>query len=588
MKQKSPKLLLLFLFLMVAVPAEGSEYYVSTVGSDQNAGNFSSPWGSIQYAVDRASPGDTIRVRGGSYNEAIVFSRSGSSAGYITLKNYGAETPVMDGTGINANNFEGLLKFEDIAYVKVVGFELRNLTTTNSGTTPAGIWVTGTSHHLEIRNNLIHSIKNTANNGNAHGIAVYGDNGESEDTSIHDIVIDGNEIRDCILGWSESLVLNGNVKNFVVSNNIIHDNNNIGIDFIGYEGVCGNTALDRARDGVCSGNTVFNIDTSTNPAYQGDTSGDGIYVDGGTRIVIERNIVHHCNIGIEIASEHSGKNSSYITVENNFVYQNLIMGIAMGGYDTKRGSTQHCKIVNNTCYHNDTAQDGNGELCLQYDTQYNEIKNNIFFSNAQNLFISNMFSANTGNTVDYNIYYGSGSANDPQWQWKDVVYNSFSSWQNATGNDQNGLFSDPRLENPESGDLHIRSDSPAIDRGVAVAGLVDDIDGDIRPMGNGVDMGADEAQTAMVLYVATIEGRGGHSPCYRSIGNALEAAGTGCVIKISSGLFEENFTLNKAADLTLDGGWGSSFETQTSNTTFIKSPRVLKGSLTFKMVTIKP
>ncbi len=587
-KKRSLGLLILFLPLATPVFAEGAEYYVSTVGNDHDAGTLASPWRSIQYAVDRASPGDTISVRGGSYSEALVFSRSGSEAGYIILKNYGAETPVIDGTGINANDFEGLLKFEDIEYVKVIGFELRNLTTTNSGTTPAGIWVTGASHHLEIRNNLIHSIKNTANNGNAHGIAVYGDNGDSDDTSIHDLVIDGNEIRDCILGWSESLVLNGNVRDFVVSNNIIHDNNNIGIDFIGYEGVCDNTELDRARDGVCSGNTVYNIDTSTNPAYQGDTSGDGIYVDGGTRIVIEKNIVHHCNIGIEIASEHSGKSSSDITVKNNFVYQNLIMGIAMGGYDTRRGSTQNCKIVNNTCYHNDTAQDGNGELCLQYDTRDNEIKNNIFFSNSQNLFISNMFLANTGNTVDYNIYYGTGSANDPQWQWKDVQYDSFSSWQNATGNDKNSLYSDPRLQNPESGDLHIQTDSPAIDRGVAVAGLADDIDGDIRPMGAGMDVGADEAQMTTVLYVATVEDCGGNSPCYQTIRNAVEAAATGCVIKISSGLFEESITLNKTADLTLEGGWNPSFESQTSNTTFIKSPSVLKGSLTLKMVTVKP
>jgi len=32
------------------------------------------------------------------------------------------------------------------------------------------------------------------------------------------------------------MVLNGNVEKFVVSNNVVHDNDNIGIDFIGYEG----------------------------------------------------------------------------------------------------------------------------------------------------------------------------------------------------------------------------------------------------------------------------------------------------------------------------------------------------------------
>lgn len=34
------------------------------------------------------------------------------------------------------------------------------------------------------------------------------------------------------------------------------------------------------------------------------------YVDGGTRILIERNIVHDVDYGIELASEHSGGNTT--------------------------------------------------------------------------------------------------------------------------------------------------------------------------------------------------------------------------------------------------------------------------------------
>ena len=54
-------------------------------------------------------------------------------------------------------------------------------------------------------------------------------------------------------------MLNGNVTGFEVTNNRVHDNNNIGIDFIGFEGTCPDPALDRARDGVCRGNVVWNI-----------------------------------------------------------------------------------------------------------------------------------------------------------------------------------------------------------------------------------------------------------------------------------------------------------------------------------------
>src|SRR5207302_909819 len=72
---------------------------------------------------------------------------------------------------------------------------------------------------------------NTSNSGNAFGIAVYG----SSTTPATDIVIDSNNVHDLKTGSSESVVLNGNVTNFQVTNNTVHDNNNIGIDFIGFE-----------------------------------------------------------------------------------------------------------------------------------------------------------------------------------------------------------------------------------------------------------------------------------------------------------------------------------------------------------------
>ena len=435
---------IIFLLLMaVPVIAEAADYYVATDGDNGNEGSVASPWRNIQYAVDTVVPPDTIYVRGGVYSELITFNRSGSAAGgYITLRNYPVETPVVDGTGIGVSSNTGLIYLENISYVKIIGFELRNLTTSKSDAVPAAIWIFGASHHIEIKDNLVHSIQNLSADGNAHGIALYGDNATA---SINNILIDRNEIKDCVLGWSESLVLNGNIENFVVSNNTIHDNNNIGIDFIGHEGVCSVASLDRARDGVCIGNVVYNIDTSTNPAYAGDRCGNGIYVDGGTNITVERNIVHQCNIGIEIASEHKDKSTSHITVKNNFVYNNDIMGISLGGYDRNRGSTKHCKIINNTCYKNDTDRAGNGELCLQYDTQNNEIMNNIFYATNQNLFISNQYSTNTGNQIDYNIYYSPGGADGSEWQWKGNSYDSFSAWQSTTGNDGNGIYSDPEL-----------------------------------------------------------------------------------------------------------------------------------------------
>jgi len=55
--------------VLAAAPAgaAGSEIHVSTRGSDGNAGTATSPLRTVQAAADRAKPGTTIRVHGGTY-----------------------------------------------------------------------------------------------------------------------------------------------------------------------------------------------------------------------------------------------------------------------------------------------------------------------------------------------------------------------------------------------------------------------------------------------------------------------------------------------------------------------------------------
>src|SRR4029077_12731893 len=81
--------------------------------------------------------------------------------------------------------------------------------------------------HGELRRNRIHDIRGR----NAMGITVFA----TEPTAISDLVIDGNEVYDCDPAPSEALTLNGNVDWFQVTNNVVRDVNNIGIDAIGGE-----------------------------------------------------------------------------------------------------------------------------------------------------------------------------------------------------------------------------------------------------------------------------------------------------------------------------------------------------------------
>ena len=164
----------------------------------------------------------------------------------------------------------------------------------------------------------------------------------------------------------------------MVKDNIVHDNDNIGIDFIGFEGY---GSPDQARNGSCIRNTVYNINFANNTNYQGIKMADGIYVDGGTNIIIERNTVYNCNLGIEVASEHGGHTTDYITVRSNTIYNSDVGGLFFGGYDDTVGAAANCTFTNNTLYNNNIDNQGwGGEIVMQWYCTNNVVKNNVIYA----------------------------------------------------------------------------------------------------------------------------------------------------------------------------------------------------------------
>jgi len=415
----------------------------------------------VAAGVGAAQAGDRVTVRAGIYNEAVTFGRSGSAAaGFITLQ--GDLGAILDGTGKSGAGITILNK----NYIRVIGMTVRNF---RSGNTPIGISVEGSSSSIELRNNLVHNIENPT--GNAHGIAFYG----TAATPMTGIVVEGNEIRNCRLGQSEALVLNGNVNGFSVARNIVHDNDNIGIDFIGFEGT-GPVGQDQARNGTCVDNVVYNISSASNPTYGGERSADGVYVDGGRDIVIERNKIDTCDIGVEVASEHGGKTTSNITVRNNFISRSYQGNVLMGGYASSRGNASNVVVVHNTTY-----QGTFGEIVLQYNCDAITIKNNILCAKSGQSYISNDGGNNTNVRVENNIYFGASSSSP----------GSFP--------DAHARFVNPLLVSPLT-NLHLLIGSPAIGAGInlgldaqgqQVSG-VSDIDGMPRVQGGAVDIGAHE------------------------------------------------------------------------------------------------
>lgn len=501
---------------LLAQPAFGSTYYVSTSGLDTNSGAISSPWRTIQHAASTVKAGDTVFVRAGVYNEIVSPPTSGTaSAGPITFSSYPGELATIDGTGLTIpNNQWGLVTLENISYVVVNGFEIRNYSTSSTKNVPIGIYIFGAGTNVQITNNHIHNIATTAKGcaANAFGMTVYGTQAPN---SIDNLIVSGNEINNTTTGCSETLSVDGNVENFTITGNLIHDDNNIAIGAIGYEGVapkgsmCGAELCDRARNGEISLNTVYNITSNANPAYGSGTNNksfgaDGIYIDGGTQIVIERNLVHNTDIGIEISSENPGKaaagveKADYITTRNNVIYQSNSVGITIGGYAKGKGGTDHCDIVNNTLYDNDTAKTGEGEFQIQWYATNNIFENNILYAGAQGLFVYDYTTSESSPVaLDYNLYYSTVGASKGTWTWQKKTYTGFPAYLTGTGLDSHS----PPFLNPEfislasPPNLDIESTSPAenagTNLGAAIVGTVD-FAGNPRVQGGAINIGAYE------------------------------------------------------------------------------------------------
>jgi hypothetical protein len=491
-------LVLLLVSVSGAFGQPNSSFYVSTTGDDSNPGTQTAPWRTVQHAADTVRAGATVNVREGVYEELVTIKASGNATdGYITFRSYPGETAVLDAEHLAPGSRSAILTIHDKSYVRVVGFEIRNFHTAEHRLTPLGISVMGAGSHIELLKNNVHHIEQTfdgrdgpGHGANGFGIAVYGTDAK---TPISELVIDGNEVHHLKTGSSESLVVNGNVTNFRITHNVVHDNNNIGIDVIGYERTAPDPAVDQARDGVVSGNLVYNITSRGNPAYGNDENSDGIYVDGGTRILIEQNVIHDVDFGIELASEHKDRATSYITARNNLIYHGHTAGVSIGGYAPERGHTEHSTVVNNTLYDNDTSGTGSGEFQMQWNMADNIFANNIVYAGRRCLIAVNKSQVDKNRppvAIDHNLYYCASGSTASTWGATSGTVTGFDNYVQSTGSDRHSRFLDPHFVDAPK-DFHLRADSPAIAAGTldgAPVGTLD-LEGAPRVKSGSIDIG---------------------------------------------------------------------------------------------------
>jgi hypothetical protein len=419
--------------------AAGNIYYVATNGSDSASGSQSAPWKTIQKAATVARAGDTVYVRGGTYNEKVVVQNSGSAGNFITFSAQPGETVTIDVSGVNmTEDIQGGFTISEISYVQVIGFRVVNSKSTGKG--GFGI-VCYMSDHCVIKNNYTYNTYHS-------GIIVR---------SSANVTVDGNEVELANNDGSQEMITIARSEFVTVTNNHVHHG---GPGNNGGEGI---DVKNGSHDILVKGNRVHHVSRA------------GIYVDAYDEytynITIEGNLVYaNERSGIAIEAENNGSLLKNVSIINNIVYSNVRTGIILG--DWGYGHLENIFIVNNTVAENGIGN-GHGGIGL-----WNGRAKNVKA-------VNNILSGNGSFTIE---------AQGTPLSEITISHNLFDGFRNG-GNEERGtnyVMGEAGFTNASAADFSLRAASPAIDAGTATNAPVRDIAGTTRPNAAAHDIGAYE------------------------------------------------------------------------------------------------
>ena len=226
-------------------------------------------------------------------------------------------------------------------------------------------------------------------------------------------------------------------------------------------------------------NSLFEYTAGIGPEYYIG----GIDIHGGSNWIIRGNTFKNIISPDTAVAEHA-VHIWDAPASNNLVEKNLIIncdrGIGFGLGD--RGNSGGI-IRNNMIYH----AAGNGSFVdvpigLETSPNTQVYNNTIYLANNYPNAIEYRFTATTGVTVKNNLANKAVLARDgATGTASNNITNAQSSW----------------FTNVSQGDLHLANGTTSANNaGTTVSGLTDDYDGNTRPQGGGIDIGADEYVTS--------------------------------------------------------------------------------------------
>ena len=496
-------------------------YYIANDGSDSNDGqSLSNPWQSIAKANQTLQPGDTVCLRGGTYDEVIEPYNSGTAGNKITYTNYQDENAIVrgvpDGVIVVSIGWKVNGNWDPKSYVVIDGLTIRGEYFTgyvDGFGYPRNVFVYGDqSGHNEIRNLTIIK-EDPVGTVQKYGRMEYGIGVSKASNNI----VENNYIE----GMSRiGIIGGGSGRNNIFRNNTILNSYQSNIDIGSSHGEIQGTLIEGNILGVSIIEDGIQFENCYTCGYDetnkdlGSNRGtivrnniiygaaeNNIDLKGASLVIIEGNIMYGGtgnndgslgNDGNGDADDRTGgyggiftgassvTDSRDIIVRNNVIYDNFSGVSARIGY----------KVYNNTVIGNNRDYTGPNSdwtwtrkpafkgITVWQGHERVGIKNNIVGEHS-----TAEVSARSGAGLDINnnlytntntVYFVDFRDN---FDWNQLL---FSDWQThlanlggIVGQDKDSFIADPMFVNAPARpvgdysqfDFHLQSGSPAIDAG---------------------------------------------------------------------------------------------------------------------------
>jgi hypothetical protein len=491
-------------------------YYVSPSGNDSNSGmSATQPWQTIARVNQQLfNPGDRLLFQsGGRFAGSLQPQGSGTTGSPIIISKYGSgANPIIDGTGQ-----EEAIKLFNQEYWQIDSLEI-------TGGQRFGIFVSGDHantvlHYFRLTNLTVHDVYGSPRwDSGLVMVAPVGDH-----LTFDDVVVDGITAYNTNLWYGihagfnivYSYWTNPPINtNITIRNSTVHDVYGDGITVaqssnvlieknVAYQTGLAPPGISYTPNAIwtwqCNNTIVqFNEGYSTHSySYDG-----GVFdIDwGSTNTTIQYNYAHNADgYCVAVFGAHN------VTTSNSIVRFNVCsnngrkpgMGpwegdIFVATFDG--GLLDGIQIYNNTAYWNPATPGGwiKARSVSLTGSLPRFIRNNILVSANPDL-----IDVDGTIPMDHNLYWARGQ--NPIWSYAGFIVGDFASFKRLSGQETNGLYIDPQLNNPTYSSMGmpttaftLQPTSPAIATGATWSDMGSvDFFGTTLPQTGSPDIGAD-------------------------------------------------------------------------------------------------